>query len=177
MKWMKTLLIAFALIAGTSGIAAAQDWDDHDRDRDRDRDRGRWGYQDRDHDRDRDDRYRRGDGDYDRDDGYRNNRGVYGPYNQNPYYRSGMQQARENGYQWGMRDGRVDRQAGRSYRATSNETYREARRGYVSAYGDRSRYQAIFRQAYQDGYQRGYGSAGYGNGPYGGPYGRVPWGR
>ncbi len=163
MKWMKTLLIAFALIAGTSGIAAAQDRDDHDRDRDRDR--ARWGYQDRDHDRD--DRYRRGDGDYDRDDGYRNNRGS-----RNPYYRTGMQQARDNGYQWGVRDGRVDRQAGRSYRATSNETYRKATTGYVSAYGDKNQYKSVFRQAYVDGYQRGFGS---GYGPYGN--GRGPWGR
>ena len=146
MKRMKTLLIGLALVAGTCGIAAAQD-------RDGDRGRVQWGYQDRDHDRDG----RRGDGDYDRDDGYRNN----------PYYRTGMQQARQNGYQWGLRDGQVDRQAGRSYRATSNETFRHATIGYVSAYGDKNQYKSVFRQAYQSGYERGYGSGGY----------RGPWGR
>ena len=35
MRWMKTLLIAFALVAGMSVVSVAQDWD-HDRDRDRD---------------------------------------------------------------------------------------------------------------------------------------------
>lgn len=169
MKRMKSLLIAFALIACMSGIAAAQEgyngWQnrpyDRDGDRDHDRGRGQWGYQDRDHDR---------------DDGYRNNRGVYGPYSQgpynqgvygpynngSPYYRTGMQQAQQNGYQWGVRDGQVDRQAGRSYRATSNETYRKASAGYVSAYGNKGQYQSAFRQSYEQGYQRGYGSGAYG---------------
>ncbi len=197
MKWIKTLLIAFALIAGSAGIAAAQEgydgWQnrpydrdgDHDRDRDRDRDRdhdryrnqGQWGYQ---NDHDRDDGYYRND--HDRDDSYRNGR-VYGPYN-GPYnqgqywpygngnrnYRTGMQQAQQNGYQWGLRDGQVDRQAGRSYRATSNETYRHGNAGYVSAYGNKAQYQSVFRQAYIDGYQRGYGSGAYGQArrwPYG----------
>jgi hypothetical protein len=147
MKWTQTLLIAFALIVGAAGLAVAQE-----------------GYG---------------------NDGYRNNRGVYGPYNQgpynqgpydqNPYYNTGIQQAQQNGYQWGLRDGQVDRQAGRSYRATSNETYRHATVGYVSAYGDKNHYKWVFRQAYEQGYQRGYGAGGYG-GPYG-QYGRVPWGR
>ncbi len=201
MKWMKTLLIAFALIAGMSGTTAvAQEgydgWQnrpydrDGDRDRDRDRDhdrnrnqdryRGQWGYQ---NDHDRDDGYYRND--HDRDDGYRGQYPVYGgqypvyggqypvyggPYNQGPYYRTGMQQAQQNGYQWGLRDGQVDRQAGRSYRATSNETYRKANVGYVSAYGNKGQYQSVFRQAYQQGYQRGYGSGAYGQSrrwPYG----------
>ncbi len=196
MKWMKTLLIAFALIAGSTGIAVAQEgysgWQnrpydrdgDHDRDRDRNRDRdhdryrnlGQWGYQ---NDHDRDDGYYRND--HDRDDDYRGGyRGQYpvyqgqypvyqgqypvygGPYNQGPYYRTGMQQAQQNGYQWGLRDGQVDRQAGRSYRATSNETYRHGSAGYVSAYGNKAQYQSVFRQAYQQGYQRGYGSGAYG---------------
>ncbi|HVP43713.1 MAG TPA: hypothetical protein VMS96_09775 [Terriglobales bacterium] len=163
MKWMKALLIAFTLIAGTAGLAAAQEgyrgWQDRDGDRDR------WGYQDR----DRDDRWH-GDGDYDRDDGYWDNRGA-----QNPYYRTGIQQARENGYQWGLRDGQVDRQAGRSYRATKNETYKKATIGYVKAYGDKNHYKSVFRRAYERGYERGYGSW-----RYGGPYGQNrgwPWAR
>ena len=190
MKWMKTLLIGIALIVGTTGLAAAQDRD-HDRD---DRDRARSGYQDRDHDKDRDrdrDRDRRNNG-Y-----YRNGQrpvyngqypvyngqypvyggqypvygGQYPVYGQNPYYATGMQQAQQNGYQWGVRDGQVDRQAGRSYRATSNETYRNANVGYVSAYGDRGQYASVFRQSYEQGYQRGYGAGGYAN------RGMWPWGR
>jgi hypothetical protein len=70
-----------------------------------------------------------------------------------------------------MRDGQVDRQAGRSYRATSNETYRKGSVGYVSAYGDKNQYKSVFRQSYQDGYQRGYGSGTYGQAR------RWPWGR
>lgn len=212
MKWMKMLLIAVALIAGTSGLAAAQegyhgqrrDDDDHDR---------RVQRQDRDHDGDRD-------RDHDRDRGYRNNNrvyrgqqypvyngqypvyggqypvyngqypvyggqypvyggqypvygGQYPVYGQNPYYGTGMQEAQRNGYQYGLHDGQIDRQANRSYRAQSNETYRNANVGYVSAYGPRADYQNAFRQAYMQGYQRGYGAAG----PYNGQYGRVPWGR
>ena len=95
---------------------------------------------------------------------------VYGgPYGQSPYYGAGMQQAQQNGYQYGMHDGQIDRQAGRSYRATKNETYEHANAGYVSAYGPRGQYQQAFRQAYLDGYQRAYGSAGYGP--------NVPWHR
>jgi len=154
MKWMKTLIIALALLAGSSSLAAAQEG------------YGGWRQQDRDWDRDHD-RFRFGDGDHDRDDGYR---GQYPVYGGNPYYRTGIQQAQQNGYQYGLHDGQIDWQAGRSYRATRNETYEHANIGYVRAYGPKSRYRQVFRQAYLDGYQRGYG-AGYG------PYGRGPWGR
>lgn len=141
MQWMKTLIIALALVAGSSTLATAQE--------------GYSGWN-RDHDR-----FRFGDGDHDRDDGYR---GQYPVYPGNPYYGTGIQQAQQNGYQYGVHDGKIDWRAGRSYRATRNETYEHANIGYVSAYGPRSHYQQAFRQAYLDGYQRGYG-------------GRGPWGR
>ena len=223
MKWMKTVLITLALLAGSSGIALAQEG---------------YGGQDRDHDGDRanqnqherDEAYRNNHrvynrGVYQNNDGDRDdrnpNRGVYrgqypvyngqypvyggqypvyggqypvyggqypvyggqypvygGQYpvygNQSPYYGAGMQQAQQNGYQYGLHDGQVDRQANRSYRATSNESYRKGSIGYVSAYGNKAQYESAFRQAYMQGYQQGYGSAGYG------PYGqgrRAPWGR
>src|SRR5260370_255762 len=61
MKILRTLAIGAALIAGSSGLAAAQP---QDRDRDHDRDRGRFEHRDRDDRRfrDRDDRR------FDRDD-------------------------------------------------------------------------------------------------------------
>lgn len=219
MKWMKTLLIAIALIVGMSGLAAAQEGYHGQRRDDDDGDRQVQG--ERRHDRNgayrnnggyRNNRvYRNNDGD--RDDGYRNNNRVYrgqypvygnqypvyggqypvyggqypvyggqypvygGQYpvygGQSPYYGTGMQEAQRNGYQYGLHDGQIDRQANRSFRAQSNETYEHANVGYVSAYGPRANYQQAFRQAYMQGYQRGYGAAG----PYNGQYGRVPWGR
>jgi len=194
MKWMKTLLIALALIAGSSGIAAAQQhgWQDRDHDGDRDRDHDRYEQRrqtkgqrkaERERERERERKRRqvfrnrgvyRG-GQYPVYGGrypvYGGQYPVYGP-NQNPYYATGIQEAQRNGYQYGLHDGQIDRQEGRSYRATTNESYEHADIGYVSAYGPKNDYRSAFRQAYLQAYQRTYGSGG----GYV-PNGRVPWGR
>lgn len=164
MKWMKSLLLLFALAAAMSAIAAAQEGYNGWQDRQWERDHDRWH---REHDRDRDDRYRPGDRDYDDDDGYR----VYGSDSRNPYLYQGIQEAQRYGSQYGLHDGQVDRQERRSYRARTNESYRKATFGYVKAYGDKDRYREVFRRAYERAYRRAYANGWYGQMQPG------PWGR
>ena len=57
-------------------------------------------------------------------------------------------------------DGQSDRATGHSYRPTQDDNYRNASRGYSSAYGNKDQYKSIYRQGYQQGYQQGYGSGG-----------------
>jgi hypothetical protein len=104
-----------------------------------------WGY-----DRDRrDDRYRR-----DRDWDYRN--------------RENVQVARQQGYSYGMNVGAADAQRGQSYNPQRSHYYRNATRGYDSAYNQ------VFRQAFVQGYRDGYQRYAYNNRRYG-RNGRWPW--
>src|ERR1051325_6212254 len=70
-----------------------------------------------------------------------------GGYNNGGYYNGGRQ-AYNIGYQDGMRHGQSDRMTGHSYRPTHDDDYRNADRGYSSAYGN--------RQGYKDQYRNGY---------------------
>ena len=134
MKWMKILVIALALVAGSSAIASAQE--------------GYGGWRPQNHDRD--DNWRRGDGDFDRDDGY----GRYG-------YQGAFRAARDFGFQDGVNDGAYDRDRGRSFRPEKNGNYKHGDHGYFKGYGDKGQYKAWYRQAYLSGYEKGYGRGGY----------------
>jgi hypothetical protein len=92
-----------------------------------------WGYgQDRRERRDRDDRYR---DDRYRDDRYRNDRNRYG-----------YEQARQQGYSYGLSVGAADAQRGQSYNPQRSHYWRNAR-GYDSG---------VFRSAFEQGYREGY---------------------
>jgi len=105
-------------------------------------------YRDR-YDRYGNDRYRR-----DRDWDYRNRQSV-------------LQQARQQGYSYGMNVGAADAQRGQSYNPQRSRYYRNADQGYNSYYGNRSQYRLVFRNAFLQGYRDGYQRFAYNNRRYG----------
>ena len=95
-------------------------------------------WRDRDRDRDRrDDRYDR------RDDRYRDRN-------------YGYENARQQGYSWGMNVGASDAQRGQSFDPRRSRYWRNADQGYNSYYGNRGQYKQIFRDAFEQGYREGY---------------------
>jgi len=60
------------------------------------------------------------------------------------------------GYNEGIKAGRDDRRRGERFEFRDEGAYRSANKDYNSRYGDRSMYQAYFRQAFQTGYSDGY---------------------
>ena len=106
-------------------------------------------------DRDRDDRYQR-DRDY-RNRDYRNGRNGYG---------YGYENARQQGYSYGMNVGAADAQRGQSYSPQRSHYWKDGDAGYNSSYGNRGQYKQIFRSAFEQGYREGYQRYGYNRGRY-----------
>src|SRR6476646_8817413 len=130
------LIIGFTTIASTSVQAQWRDRDDrYQRDQ-----------------RDRDDRYQR-DRDY-RNRDYRNGRN-------NNY---GYENARQQGYSYGLNVGAADAQRGQSYNPQRSHYWKDGSDGYNSSYGNRGQYRQIFRSAFEQGYRQGY--AQYARGGY-----------
>ena len=129
-------LLAFFLLFGILTVASSSaqaQW----RDRDRDRRDDRW---DRRDDRRRDDRYR--------DDRYRDRN-------------YGFQQARQQGYSYGMNVGASDAQRGQRYDPRRSRYWRNATEGYSSSYGNKGQYKQVFRDAFEQGYREGFQRYGY----------------
>jgi hypothetical protein len=171
----KSMAASLAVLVGISGVAFGQDRDDH-----HDGDKHvRVENHDRDHDRDnRDpydgrvfvpdnhrvydaDRYRDQGRAHDRDrvvyNGCVYNGGVYSPYDgygNLGYYGGGN--ASRIGYQDGLNDGRSDRLTGHSFRPTQDDNFKNATRGYSSAFGDKQAYKDSYRLGYEKGYEQGY---------------------
>lgn len=149
--YLLAFFLLFGIITVASSSAQAQyPWGyERDRQSDRDRDYRR----DRDRDR-RDDRYR------DRD--YR--RGNYG---------YGYENARQQGYSYGMNVGAADAQRGQSYDPQRSHYWRDATYGYNSSYGNKGQYRQVFRSAFEQGYRDGYQRYGYNR--RGRSSNRFPW--
>jgi len=93
-------------------------------------------YRDRDRDG-RDDRYdRRDDRNRDRNYGYQN--------------------ARQQGYSYGMNVGAADAQRGQSFDPQRSRYWRNGTEGYNSSYGNRGQYKQVFRDAFEQGYREGF---------------------
>jgi hypothetical protein len=92
--------------------------------------------------RDRDDRYERRNDRYDR----RNDR--YGNY--------GYENARQQGYSYGLNVGAADAQRGQSYDPQRSRYWKNATEGYNSSYGNRGQYKQVFRDAFEQGYRDGF---------------------
>jgi hypothetical protein len=102
------------------------------------------------------DTYRR---DRDRDRDYRRDRDNQRRRSDYPYYGGSFdfrQTAMNAGYNEGIKAGRDDRRRGERFEFRDEGAYRSANKDYNSRYGDRSMYQAYFRQAFQTGYSDGY---------------------
>jgi len=142
------LIIGFTTIASTSVQAQWRDRDDrYQRDQ-----------------RDRDDRYQR-DRDY-RNRDYRNGRN-------NNY---GYENARQQGYSYGLNVGAADAQRGQSYNPQRSHYWKDGSDGYNSSYGNRGQYRQIFRSAFEQGYREGFQRYGGNRGRNNGRYGRIwPW--
>lgn len=139
------LILGFTAIASTSVQAQWRDRDDR--------------YQ-RDRDRDRDDRYR------DRDRDYRNGR--------NNGYGYGYENARQQGYSYGLNVGAADAQRGQSYNPQRSHYWKDASAGYNGYYGNRSQYRQIFRSAFEQGYRDGFQRyGGYNRGRNNSRWGRI----
>ena len=91
----------------------------------------------RDRDRRDDDRYGR------RDDRYRDRN-------------YGYQNARQQGYSYGMNVGAADAQRGQSYSPQRSRYWRNGTDGYNSSYGNKGQYKQIFRDAFEQGYREGF---------------------
>ena len=119
-------LLAFFLLFGIVTVASSSAQAQWQRDRDDRYDR-----------RDRDDRYDR------RDDRYRNRN-------------YGYENARQQGYSYGMNVGAADAQRGQSYDPQRSRYWRNATEGYNSSYGNKGQYKQIFRDAFEQGYRDGF---------------------
>ena len=122
-------LLAFFLLFGVLTVASSSaqaQWRDRDRDR-------------------RDDRWER------RDDRYRNDR-----YRDRNYGNYGYENARQQGYSYGMNVGAADAQRGQSYNPQRSKYWRNATEGYNGYYGNRDQYRQVFRSAFEQGYREGF---------------------
>ncbi|HJP92536.1 MAG TPA: hypothetical protein VJ875_11300 [Pyrinomonadaceae bacterium] len=151
--YLLAFFLLFGIITVASSSAQAQYPWGYERDRRSDRNR--------DYQRDRDRDYRRDrDRDYRRDDRYRN--GGYGYEN-----------ARQQGYSYGMNVGAADAQRGQSYNPQRSHYWKDATYGYDSSYGNRGQYRQVFRSAFEQGYRDGFQR--YGNNRRGRGNNRFPW--
>lgn len=66
------------------------------------------------------------------------------------------QLAQRNGYQYGVRDGRYDRQTGNNYDFKRSRAYRDGKWGYRNEFRHDETYRDGFRQGYMAGYREGY---------------------
>jgi hypothetical protein len=130
---LKTLAMIAAVVAGTAGIAAAQD--------------GRY--------YDHDD-YRYDNRSYDRGD-YRSDNRYYDHNN----FRQGMQEAREFGSRDGSAVAREDRWRGKPFNPNPRGRFDDADHGYRSQFGNKHEYREHYMDAYREGYQRTYSGRNY----------------
>ena len=157
--YLLALFLLFGIITVASSSAQAQYPWGYEQDRQSNRDRDYRRDRDRQSDRDRD--YRR---DRDRrDDRYRGRNG----------YGYGDENARQQGYSYGMNVGAADAQRGQNYDPQRSHYWRDATYGYNSSYGNRGQYKQVFRSAFEQGYRDGYGR--YGNNRRGRSSNRFPW--
>ena len=91
-------------------------------------------------------------------------------------YNEARRVAYDNGYREGLREGEREARRRESYNVRDERTWQRADRGYHRSYGDRDRYQQIFRNGYEAGYAEAYRRfrPGYGGGYGGGGYGNRP---
>jgi hypothetical protein len=114
-------------------------------------------WRDRDRDR-RDDRYDR-----------RNDR-----YGRNGNY--GYENARQQGYSYGLNVGSADAQRGQSYNPQRSKYWRNATEGYNGSYGNKNQYKEVFRSAFEQGYREGFQRyGGYNRNRRGSIFNRFPW--
>src|ERR1041384_7845989 len=97
-------------------------------------------------------------------------------YGQNGNY--GYENARQQGYSYGLNVGSADAQRGQSYDPQRSRYWKNATEGYNSSYGNRNQYKQVFRDAFEQGYRDGFQRyGGYNRNRRGGGIFRLPWPR
>ena len=138
----KTLAMIATVLAGTAGIAAAQDGHYND-----------GCYSDRDD-------YRYDNRTYDNDD-YRYQNRYDNRYDGRDNFRQGMQEAREEGFRDGSAVAREDMWRGKPFNPNPRGRYDDADHGYRSEFGNKHEYREHYIDAYREGYQRNYSGRNY----------------
>ena len=128
----KTLAMIATVLAGTAGIAAAQDGDGHYND-------GRY---------------------YDNDD-YRYQNRYDNRYNDRDNLQQGMHEAREEGLRDGAAVAREDMWRGKPFNPNPRGRFDDADHGYRSEFGNRHEYREHYTDAYREGYQHNYNGRNY----------------
>ena len=85
-----------------------------------------------------------------------------GSYDSRYSYTQARQVAYDNGYREGFKEGQKERRDRDRYDYRDERTYQRGDKGYHREYGDRGRYQQMFRAGYADGYAEAYRRLGYG---------------
>jgi hypothetical protein len=80
------------------------------------------------------------------------NKGAAPQRGSRPYEEPAFAAGYDGGYERGARDGRE----GERYDPVRHRDYRDAERGYTTAYGSRDAYQNNFRAGFRQGYEEGY---------------------
>lgn len=88
-------------------------------------------------------------------------------------YNEARRVAYDNGYRDGLREGENDGRRRNAFDFRDERGWQRADRGYHRSYGDRGRYEQVFRSGYEAGYADGYRRVAPG---YGGGYGNRPGG-
>ena len=135
---LRLAALALAVVAGTAGYAAAQDYRYDDRDDNPYYNRDDSRYYDRD-----DSRY------YDRDDNRYYDRDSYRHGN----FRRGMRVARQIGFRDGSQVAREDMWRGKPFNPNPRGRYDDADHGYRRQFGNRHEYREHYSEAYREGYQ------------------------
>jgi hypothetical protein len=140
---LRLAALAFAVVAGSAGYAAAQDYRYDDRDDNRyDQRDSRYG------DRD-DNRYDQRDNRYgDRDDNRYYDRDGYRYDN----FRRGLHVARDIGFRDGAQVAREDMWRGKPFNPNPRGRYDDLDHGYRRQFGNKHEYREHYSQAYREGY-------------------------
>jgi hypothetical protein len=140
----KMLAMIVTVLAGTAGIAAAQDGDGHYND-------GRYS--------DRDD-YRYDNRSYDNND-YRYQNRYDNRYDRRDNVRQSIPEAREFGFRDGSGVAREDMSRGKPFNPNPRGRFDDADHGYRSEFGNKHEYREHYTDAYREGYQRNYSRRDY----------------
>ena len=91
------------------------------------------------------------------------------------YGYNGSGPAYDNGYREGIKEGEKDARSRDAFEFRDEGDWRDADNGYRGNYGDRSRYQRVFRDGFETGYADGYRRYARNNGWGRGGPGRSPY--
>jgi len=73
-----------------------------------------------------------------------------------------LQNARQQGYSYGLSTGAADAQRGQSYNPQRSRYWRNPA-DYNRSYGNRDQYKQVFRNAFEQGYREGFQRYAYNN--------------